>query len=101
MFSEHFFKYFQMFHVSTSDYDYNADTSSDEHETLHVIIQINQARIVKYKKHKRPNHFNFWITGLQKTLGHYNDVRQVGKSRVRGYQHGHVTFVEKHTGSQG
>lgn len=27
-----------------------------------------QARIVKYKKHKRPNHFNFWITGLQKTL---------------------------------
>ncbi|GAX78625.1 hypothetical protein CEUSTIGMA_g6064.t1 [Chlamydomonas eustigma] len=37
-----------------------------------------QARIVKYKKHKRPNHFNFWITGLQKTLGQYNDVRQAG-----------------------
>ena len=37
----------------------------------------SQARIVKYKKHKRPNHFNFWITGLQKTLQHYNDIRQV------------------------
>ncbi len=37
-----------------------------------------KARIVKYKKHKRPNHFNFWITGLQKTLAPYNDVRQAG-----------------------
>ncbi|PNG99911.1 hypothetical protein TSOC_014316, partial [Tetrabaena socialis] len=37
-----------------------------------------QARIVKYKKHKRPNHFNYWITGLQKTLSKYNDVRQAG-----------------------
>ncbi len=32
---------------------------------------------MQYKKHKRPNHFNFWITGLQKTLARFNDVRQV------------------------
>ncbi|MEW5316398.1 MAG: hypothetical protein WDW38_007774 [Sanguina aurantia] len=36
------------------------------------------ARIVRYKKHKRPDHFNFWVTGLQKTLAKYNDVRHAG-----------------------
>jgi hypothetical protein len=36
------------------------------------------AKIVKYKKHKRPDHFNFWITGLQKCLSVYNDVRLEG-----------------------
>ncbi|KAG1662056.1 hypothetical protein FOA52_005303 [Chlamydomonas sp. UWO 241] len=51
-----------------------------------VVVVINQvvvadnvsARIVRYKKHKRPDHFNFWITGLQKTLQRFNDVRQAG-----------------------
>lgn len=26
------------------------------------------ARVVQYRKHKKPNHFNYWLTGLQKTL---------------------------------
>jgi len=36
------------------------------------------ARVVQYRKHKKPNHFNYWLTGMQKTLSRFNDVRQQG-----------------------
>lgn len=32
-------------------------------------------RIVAYKKHRRPDQFNYWITGLQSVLKHHSDVR--------------------------
>lgn len=32
-------------------------------------------RIVAYKKHKRPDQFNYWITGLQSVLKNHADVR--------------------------
>lgn len=32
-------------------------------------------RLVAYKKHKRPDQFNYWITGLQALLKQLGDVR--------------------------
>ena len=37
-----------------------------------------QVKIVAYKKHKRPDQFNYWITGLQSVLRQHSDVRVTG-----------------------